>query len=92
MRSYLQKGGFLVIDDFFDIRGGFFQWSNFEASDEAPLPRATPWSRWTSPTSRSSTTSSIWKIIDFSDPRLRHPRTPGIYGIFEDNDPDEVAS
>lgn len=27
--SYLQKGGFLVIDDFFNMCGDFFQWCNF---------------------------------------------------------------
>ena len=38
LRSYLLKGGFLVIDDFFDIRGYPVQWENFERQMGRLLP------------------------------------------------------
>ncbi len=85
LRDYLNKGGFLVIDDFFDLRGGFFQWSNFERQ----MRRLFPEHSLVEMDISHPIFHNFFDLddLDFSDPRLRVLHT-GIYGIFEDNDPD----
>lgn len=83
LREYLLKGGFLVVDDFIDMRGRY-QWQNFEMQMRRVLPEAR--------LIELSVTHPIFHTffpledLDFNDPRLPYLDTR-VYGIFENNDP-----
>ncbi len=85
LRNYLLRGGFLVIDDFFDQVGGFNeQWDNFERQIRRLFPGST-----LSPLRLDQAAFRVFfelDDLDFSDPRLPF-NVPAMYGIFEDNDP-----
>ncbi len=84
LRNYLQKGGFMVVDDFFNMRGGSFQWRNFVRQMNRLFPDHS--------LVRLELDEPIFHNffdlddLDFSDPRLPQLQT-GIFAIFEDNDP-----
>jgi hypothetical protein len=78
LRSYLQKGGFLIFDDFF---GG--HWFNFEAQMLKVLPNA----RIVRLEPSHPIFDSFFHITSFD---YRHPyfgAASEFHGIFEDNDP-----
>ncbi len=83
LRTYLQKGGFLVVDDFIDVRGDF-QWQNFVRAMSRVLPDHD--------LSRLDLSHEVFHTffpldsLDLNDPSLPHLNS-GIFGMFEDNDP-----
>lgn len=86
LRSYLLKGGFLVIDDFFNMRGDFFQWRNFVRQ----MKRLFPDYSLVEMTGDEPIFHSFFDLEDlnFGDPRLPQLRE-GIFAIYEDNDPEK---
>ena len=84
LREYILKGGFLVIDDFFDGGGRQRQWSNFEYQIKRVFPGVILYPL----TVEHPVFRSFFELedLDFFDPRLPF-YSPKIYGIFEDNDP-----
>jgi hypothetical protein len=82
LRQYLQKGGFLIINDF-----ELGQWDNFEAQTRRVLPGA----RWV----RLDAERTIFRsFFGIARPDLPHAAyhhldglTPEYHGLFEDNDP-----
>ncbi len=86
LRSYLLKGGFLVIDDFFDQPGFTPQWDNFDHQIKRLFPGSTLYPlRLDQPAFR---VFFELQDLDFSDPSLPW-FSPGMYGIFENNDPSQ---
>ena len=84
LREYLAKGGFLVIDDFFDQPGRTAQWSNFELQ----IKRLYPAVQLFKLDVDQPIFRSFFELDDLEFPDARMPWfTPHIYGIFEDNDP-----
>jgi hypothetical protein len=83
LREYLLKGGFLVVDDFIDVRGRE-QWRNFEHQMARVLPEA----QLVELGLDHPVFQSFFRIedLDFNDPRLVYLEG-AVYGIFEDNDP-----
>jgi hypothetical protein len=85
LRQYLLRGGFLVIDDFFD-ENTTRAWDNFNHQINRVLPGVRLY--------RLDVDHAIFRAffeledIDFWDPEIAQFR-PAIYGIFEDNDPDK---
>jgi hypothetical protein len=81
-RAYLQKGGFVIFDDFSDRRGG---WANFEAQMLQVLPGA----RFVDLDPSHPIFHSFFEITDldiipqFYDLDVK----PVFRGVFEDNDP-----
>lgn len=82
-REYLQKGGFVIFDDFADTRGG---WYNFESQ----MLRVLPGARFVDLDASHPIFHSFFEIdnldivpqyYDFGQPIFR--------GIFEDNDPNK---
>ncbi|MEM6706038.1 MAG: DUF4159 domain-containing protein [Acidobacteriota bacterium] len=86
LRSYLLKGGFLVIDDFFNMRGDFFQWRNFARQ----MKRLFPDYSLVEMTGDEPIFHSFFDLedINFGDPRLPQLQE-GIFAIYEDNDPEK---
>ena len=84
LRQYLLKGGFLIVDDFSDMRlnGRYFR--NFERQMERVLPEA----RLIELTASHEVFQSFFRVddLDFTHPSLPYLDTL-FYGIFEDNDP-----
>jgi len=84
LRQYLLRGGFLVIDDFFDQPGVRRQWANFERQMERLFPGAILF-----PLQEDQPVFRVFfelEDLDFRDREL--PQfSPAIYGLFEDNDP-----
>ena len=84
LRQFLAKGGFLVIDDFFDQGGRAFQWNNFQRQVQRLFPNVHLYPL--------DIDQPIFRIffeledLDFTDPEMPW-FVPRIYGIFEDNDP-----
>jgi hypothetical protein len=78
MRTYLQKGGFVIFDDFFGEH-----WYNFESQMLKVLPQA----RIVRLDASHPIFDSFFHItsLDFRHPYFGHPSE--FYGIFEDNDP-----
>lgn len=87
LREYLLKGGFLMIDDFFDQPGWSPQWDNFERQIQRVLPGVTLYPL----TAEHPVFRAFFELddIQFDDPALRGWFTPKIYGIFEENDPEK---
>lgn len=83
LRQYLLKGGFLIVDDFIDVRG-HAQWRNFVSQMRRVLPEGE--------LVRLDLTNPVFhsffqiEDLDFNDPRLVYLEG-AVYGIFEDNDP-----
>jgi hypothetical protein len=90
LRSYLLKGGFLVIDDFFmDYRSGQprHQWDNFERQIERLFPGVILYPLdETHPSLRVFFELDDVDFTDREDPNFA-AFDPVIYGVFEDNDP-----
>lgn len=78
LRTYLQKGGFLIFDDFFGEH-----WFNFESQMLKVLPQA----RIIRLDVSHPIFDSFFHItsLDYRHPYFGHPSE--FYGIFEDNDP-----
>ena len=79
-RTYLQKGGFAVFEDF----DGPSQWRVFAANMQRVLPDA----RWVKLEQSHRIFDSFFQIKDIES--IVHPMNgmrPSYYGIFEDNDP-----
>jgi uncharacterized protein DUF4159 len=78
MRAYLQKGGFVIFDDFFGDH-----WFNFESQMLKVLPQA----RLVRLDASHPIFDSFFHItsLDYRHPYFGHPSE--FYGIFEDNDP-----
>jgi hypothetical protein len=80
LRTWLQKGGFLIVDDFL-----FEQWQPFEQAITQVLPGA----RLVRLTVDHPIFQSFFSIESLDG--MHHPGTPSAtaeyYGIFEDNDP-----
>ncbi len=78
LRTYLQKGGFLIFDDFFGEH-----WFNFESQMLKVLPQA----RIVRLDATHPIFDSFFHItsLDYRHPYFGHPSE--FYGIFEDNDP-----
>jgi hypothetical protein len=78
MRAYLQKGGFVIFDDFFGDH-----WYNFESQMLKVLPQA----RIVRLDSSHPIFDSFFHItsLDYRHPYFGHPSE--FHGIFEDNDP-----
>lgn len=78
MRTYLQKGGFVIFDDFFGDH-----WYNFEMQMLKVLPQA----RIVKLDPSHPIFDSFFHIasLDYRHPNFGHPSE--FYGIFEDNDP-----
>ncbi len=85
LRSYLLKGGFLMVDDFIDM-GGSFQWRNFTHHFQRLLPGYQ--------LRRMDLSDGIFSIffpmesLDLNDPDLP-PLDGAIFGVYEDDDPEE---
>ena len=78
-RSYLQKGGFLIVDDFRS-----FAWANFEEKMHRVLPEA----RFVDLDPSHPIFHSFFEINSLDDiPNYYDPGKPIFLGIFEDNDP-----
>ncbi|HVS65119.1 MAG TPA: DUF4159 domain-containing protein [Thermoanaerobaculia bacterium] len=85
LREYMLKGGFVVIDDFFDQVGApKSQWNNFEQSIQRVLPGVILYAL----TEEDIVFHSFFDVdeLEFDDPEMARFR-PKIYGIFENNDP-----
>ena len=80
LRAYLQKGGFLVVDDFMES----LQWDNFETQMRKVLPDA----RLVELDVSHPIFDSFFHIetLEFEHPNFPEIK-PVYYGIFEDNDP-----
>jgi hypothetical protein len=80
LRAYLQKGGFLIVDDF--PRNA---WGNFELQ----MSRVFPQARWIRLDAKHQIFHSFFEIDDISNIPISYDRggAPEFYGLFEDNDP-----
>ncbi|MEE2776499.1 MAG: DUF4159 domain-containing protein [Acidobacteriota bacterium] len=85
LRSYLLKGGFLIVDDFMDpyLKGP--QWRNFEYQIRRVLPGAKLFELEV--THPVFGTFFHLEDLDFTHPKLPYLQTQ-FFGIFEDNDPE----
>jgi hypothetical protein len=83
-RAYLQKGGFVIFDDFrSDFRGGG-GWDNFETNMRRVIPDA----RFLDMDPRHPIFHSFFEIDSFDIiPQSYDRGAPNIRGLFEDNDP-----
>ena len=78
LRNYLEKGGFLIVDDF---EGG--HWYNFEAQMRRVLPQG----RLVQLTTDHPIFDAFYRVqsLDYVHPYFGTPST--FHGIYEDNDP-----
>ena len=86
LRSWIQKGGFLIFDDFRD--GGFGRggggWAHFEQNMKRVLPDA----RWVDLDPSMPVYHSFFEISSLDVVKQFYDRDrPQFKGIFEDNDP-----
>ena len=82
-RAYLEKGGFVIFDDFAENRGG---WDAFASDDAAG---AFPARRWVELDGQHPIFHSFFEIdrpLDLIPPYDQRYR-PIYYGVFEENDP-----
>ncbi len=77
LRTYLQKGGFLIVDDF-----PYFSWGNFQDVMAQVLPGA----KLMQLTGQEPIFDAFYKV-DLSIIRSEYGGTPIYFGIYEDNDP-----
>jgi len=81
LRAYLQKGGFIIVDDF-----RFYDWGNFEAQMRRVLPDA----QFVELEASHPLFHSFFEINDPSKiPQYYDRGTPVFLGVFEDNDPNK---
>jgi hypothetical protein len=79
LREYLQKGGFLIFNDF-----ELEQWDNFEAQTRRIIPGA----RWIRLDRTHPIFDSFFRIASLDMTYPGRPSLPAeFYGIYEDNDP-----
>lgn len=82
-RTYLQKGGFVIFDDFSDSRGG---WYNFESQ----MLRVLPGARFADLDASHPIFHSFFEIDNLNIfPQYYDYGQPIFRGIFEDNDPNK---
>jgi len=85
-RAYLEKGGFVIVDDFREVphdHGGK-GWDNFEANMRRVLPQA----RFVDLDSSHPIFDSFFRIESFDViPQYYDQGRPILRGLFEDNDP-----
>jgi hypothetical protein len=80
-RAYLKKGGFVIFDDFSEMRGG---WAAFEESFRQVLPDA----RFYDIDASHSIFNSFFRIESTDSlPQLYDAGRPVLRAVFEDNDP-----
>ena len=81
-RAYLQKGGFVIFDDFAENRGG---WEPFAAVMQQVIPGA----QWAELDGSHPIFHSFFEIANPLDliPPYDQQYRPVYYGIYEDNDP-----
>ena len=77
-KAYLQKGGFLILDDF---RGG--DWGNVEMQ----IGRAFPEAKWVELDITSQIFHSFFEIPSIDVIPSAEGRRPRFIGLYEDNDP-----
>ena len=83
-RAYLQKGGFVIFDDFRDPPVGGGGWANFEANMRRVLPEG----RFIDLDPSSPIFHSFFEINSFDlIPQSYDEGRPVIRGLFENNDP-----
>jgi hypothetical protein len=81
-RAYLEKGGFVIFDDFAETRGGWYAFS-------LEMQRVIPGSRWVELDGTHQIFHSFFEIdspLDLIPPYDQQYR-PVYYGLFEENDP-----
>lgn len=85
LRSYLNKGGFLVVDDFPRASRGSDTWANFEMQ----MSRVYPQGQWIRLDAKHPIFHSFFEIDDISNiPTAYNLGTgPQFWALFEDNDP-----
>ena len=84
LRDYLEKGGFLIFDDFRNGRGNNREWANFEYQ----MTRVLPEGRWVDLTPDHDIFHSFYEINSFSIiPQAYDEGPPAFRGYFKDNDP-----
>ncbi len=86
LRDYLLKGGFLIVDDFSDMRVRGLQLRTFKRAMKKVLPE----SRLIELDVSHPVFSNFFRLesLDFTHPTLPYLETV-FYGIFEDNDPEK---
>jgi hypothetical protein len=85
LRSYLMKGGFLILDDFRDdfYRRGSGGWANMESN----MSRVIPNGQWVELDPKSPIFHSFFDINDFNSVRQSYDRGNAQFlGLYEDND------
>jgi hypothetical protein len=85
LRAYLQKGGFLIFDDFRDDgRTGYQGWANFDANMHRVIPDA----QFVDLDPSMPIFHSFYDIDSFDIiPQYYDAGKPVLRGVFEDNDP-----
>jgi Domain of unknown function (DUF4159) len=78
LRSYLEKGGFIIFDDFRD-----YDWDNLVEQMRRVLPEG----RWVELDSTHPVFHSFFEIDDLSSLPSYGNRMPTYWGMFEENDP-----
>jgi len=86
LRAYLQKGGFLIVDDFPYMSGGRIDsWGNFEEQ----MSRVFPQAKWIRLDSKHPIFHSFFELDDISNIPTAYNlgSGPQFWALFEDNDP-----
>ena len=80
-RAYLEKGGFVIFDDFAENRGGWYAFTS-------QMQRVIPGARWVELDGRHAIFHSFFEIDSFDIvPQMYDLGRPIFRGVFEDNDP-----
>jgi hypothetical protein len=84
LTAYLNKGGFLIFDDFRNARG-YNEWGNLEMQ----MARVYPEGRWIDLTAEHPIFHAFYDIndLDLIPQYFQEYGTPKFRGLFEDNDP-----
>ena len=86
LRAYLQKGGFLIVDDFRSDRRGGGGWDNFNAN----MTRVIPGARFVDMDAKHPIFHSFFEIDSLDIiPQAYDGGKPDIRGLYEDNDPNK---
>jgi hypothetical protein len=88
LRTYLQKGGFIIVDDFKarGVRGGFGGgWDVFAAT----MTRAMPGAQFVDLELSHPIFHSFFEIASLHIPQAYISGQPAFRGLFEDNDPNK---
>ena len=88
LRAYLQKGGFLIVDDFPQFSRGMDSWGNFEVQ----MSRVFPEARWTEFTdTKHPIFHSFYEIDSLGIVPMAYNLgdRPRFLALFEDNDPNK---